>query len=852
MMQDPWWSRDPVTRPAQPQAAQPQAAQTPFWANDPVVQDPAAQPRTQPRPQQTVAAPQAAPAPTSQIAAPTVSGLSLDESVQAFMEQGYSAPRALELAQEQQQRDMVKQQALPAATAPVAAVAPAPAQPRRFRDLSPDDRMSLQRGDELIFDLPGGGEEVRRVAAPTSVGLTEGREVSPGVYVRDVNPDALAEVERLLGDQRSPGASGMRELMQGLSFSLSDELEAAFVEAQARGENLNRRILGEEMPYTSRELGDLYVEALRGEQGQFRKRRPVTSTALNLIGGLGVPGGGAAGRFIQGGEGAGRIARAGAVGGGYGAAYGAGGAEGSLVDRAPEAAMGGLVGAGGGAVVQGGMNAGGAGLRALGARNAQRAAGRTPEGRVRGVLARALERDTITPQDYLASLDQAVPGQLPFERGGENLVGLAEVAAQSPGPSRAELTKALRDRSDTATNRISERLGEAFGAEGNSIQNIRNRVKERGDAAAAGMAQFGDRPVALDDNAILALRQSLASKAVREEAVNAAAELTPEGSAAANRLFNLTDDALDNPAAAQMTIREAQDVSYALKEAASRAYRGGFNTRGAALQRASDAIRGAARQDGDYAAWLDEFGDASEVIDALRKGRNVFAGATEKNAMSAAELREAWPTLSEGARENFRLGVGEAILDRARSQGGITAMRRLLKDREIADRVRVAFGSDDAFESFMRGAADEVGMQDVANQVLGGSPTARRAAGAADLNAQEGSPVLDTIGMLAGDVSSGTALARRGVREVLSRIPRKDRSVLGDRETNALLAQALRDPDFVRQLLSDVPGATTQDASRLARALANRPRGSVTGQSAAALSQVLAPSSTQEPRRAQQ
>jgi hypothetical protein len=366
------------------------------------------------------------------------------------------------------------------------------------------------------------------------------------------------------------------------------------------------------------------------------------------------------------------------------------------------------------------------------------------------------------------------------------------------------------------------------------------------------MAQIGDRAVELDDRAILALRQGLASRAVKDEAVNAAADMSPDASAAANRLFGLSDDVLDNPAAASLTIREAQDISYALKEAASRAYRGGFNTRGEALKNLSNAIRGAARQDPDYAKWLKDYGDTSEVIDSLRRGRNIFAGATEKNAMSAAELRDMWSDMSAPARDNFRVGVGEALLDRARSQGGVGAMRRLLRDREIADRVRIAFDSDDAFESFIRSASDEVGMQDVANQVLGGSATARRVAASADLNAQEGAPLLDAAGALLGDVSSGASLLRRVGREALSRIPRKDRSILGNEETNALLARALRDPDFVRQLLSDVPGATTQDASRLARALANRPRGSVTGQSAAALSQVLAPSSTQERQRAQQ
>ena len=821
MMQDPWWSRDPVAKPAQPQAAQ-----TPFWANDPVAQDPT--PRQQQRPQTRATSPQPAQAaPPSKIAAPTVSGLSIDESVQALMQQGYSAPDALRLSQEQQQRDKLGSDA--ANPIPLDRV-----DRDKLLSQNPTGAWVVQPGGEPYFVEPGSIEE--GALRPGDIEFQRGQiAVRPQV---DETTEQRRDMDPFARNVDAMFRGGVDAATLGFSDEIGSGLAAALSAARGQegfGEGFERR--------QARERA--INEADAQDAGGFR-------LTGQLLGGLVAPGTGAAGRFIQGAQGASRIARAGQVGAGYGAAYGLGGAEGNVAERAPEAVMGGLLGAGTGAIGQGALNAGGAGLRALGARNAQRAAERTPEGRVRGVLARALERDTITPQDYLASLDDAVPGQFPFERGGENLVGLAEVAAQSPGPARAELVKALRDRSDTATNRISERLGEAFGAEGNSIQTIRNRVKERGDAAAAGMAQFGDRPVALDDNAILALRQSLASKAVREEAINAAAELTPEGSAAANRLFSLTDEALDNPAAARMTIREAQDVSYALKEAASRAYRGGFNTRGAALQRASDAIRGAARQDGDYAAWLGDFGDASEVIDALRKGRNVFAGATEKNAMSSAELRDAWPTLSEGARENFRLGVGEALLDRARSQGGVTAMRRLLKDREIADRVRVAFGSDDAFESFMRGAADEVGMQDVANQVLGGSPTARRAAGAADLNAQEGSPVLDTIGMLAGDVSSGTALARRGVREVLARIPRKDRSVLGDRETNALLAQALRDPDFVRQILADQPGVTTQDASRLARALADRPRGSTAGQSAAALAQLLGQNPTQENRRAQQ
>jgi hypothetical protein len=443
--------------------------------------------------------------------------------------------------------------------------------------------------------------------------------------------------------------------------------------------------------------------------------------------------------------------------------------------------------------------------------NAQRAAeqvglGATrPERRDTGTLSRALERDQITPAQYLDNLANAPEGQLPFQAGGENLLGLAETMATAPGNARRMLLGAVESQRDEASNRVTARLAESFGAQGNGFQALRQRVAARGTAANAGMGEIEGAVVALDDQAVRALRSQLSSRAVRDAAEEAIAELSPEGSAAANRLFGLGERLADMPAGANITVREAQDISYALKEAAGRAYRGGFNSRGEALQTLSNAIRTNARtpERGGvqaYDDWLKSFGDASEAIEGQRVGQNIFAKANEKNAMSAAELGERWSKWSEQARENFRLGVGEAVLDRVRGNGGVAAMRRLIRDNEIADRIRIAFNDEDAFLAFMRSADAEVSMANTGNQVVGGSPTARRAAGRADVEAQGFDPM--AMVEAAADFTNPVGAGRQAIRLAAKNLPRKDRSIIGDEELNGLIGAALSDEAAMTRLLN--------------------------------------------------
>lgn len=656
-------------------------------------------------------------------------------------------------------------------------------------DITPEEASRLIASGEYQRD-PATGAVFRVVGSePAPVVPSQAPAQSEGYLT------ARADEERknqLLGD------FGQTSFTDQLTAPINDELGWAAGYAGQSVDNLFRRMTGRDVEVGAIDRARAIRDLSREGQDQYEQDKLLQALAGGLLGGFAfAPARGAAVPGLVG-----RLGQATGVSGAYGVAEGDG-VLGRLGSGAASAGVG-LATAG---LLEGGGALVGRTLRG----NAQRAAERVgvgataPERRVTGAIGRALERDQLSPAQYLDNLANAPEGRLPFQSGGENLLGLAETMATAPGNARRALVGAVEGQRDEASNRVTARLAESFGAQGNGFQALRQRVAARGTAANAGMGEIEGAVVALDDQAVQALRSRLSSRAVRDAAEEAIAELTPEGSAAANRLFGLGERVADMPAGANITVREAQDISYALKEAAGRAYRGGFNSRGEALQTLSNAIRTNARtpERGGvqaYDDWLKSFGDASEAIEGQRVGQNIFAKANEKNAMSAAELSDRWSKWSEQARENFRLGVGEAVLDRVRGNGGVTAMRRLIRDNEIADRIRVAFNDEDAFLAFMRTADDEVSMANTGSQVIGGSPTARRAAGRADVEAQGFDPM--AMVEAAADFTNPVGAGRQAIRLAAKNLPRRDRSIIGDEELNGLIGAALSDEAAMTRLLN--------------------------------------------------
>lgn len=161
---------------------------------------------------------------------------------------------------------------------------------------------------------------------------------------------AFADAQR--GSENVPDQ--LRALGLGASYGFLTDINAEAQRVIQGAENIGRRATGQEVRYGADDLAQATRDAMRDDQAAYAAAKPLENFALQLAGGVVAPGAIQGGQFI--GTGAGATGRAAAVGGAMGAASGIGYGQGNLIERAPDAAIGGLTGAGTGAIIQGGLN----------------------------------------------------------------------------------------------------------------------------------------------------------------------------------------------------------------------------------------------------------------------------------------------------------------------------------------------------------------------------------------------------------------------------------------------------------------------------------------------------------------
>lgn len=445
-----------------------------------------AQPRPQ-RPAQTrpQSVPQAAPAP-----ALNELGITDAEERDALIYQGYTLEEA----------DRLMQENYVARSGPVVGYGVA-----REEELSPQDTPESLRAQGYEID-PVTNRWVRTVGRQQAPG-------SPAPLLPKLSELAARQAaEASLSQGEETGLSDrVRAVSSGMSFGLSDELERALVEAQTRGENLNRRILGQEIPFTASQYGSAYEDLARGRSNEFAQERPLQNFALQMAGGAFAPGMSAAGNYVtQGATGGIRAGRAAGVGAGIGGATGFGTTEGGLADRLE----GGAIGAGVGALT------GAAGQRVVD-RFARGAVGADT------TAARQLSREGVqlTPGQML----QEAPLVGGFIRGTEDrlagmpLIGDAIQGARTRGLETANMAAAQRGLTPIgetipskiapgyeAVEYVQDRLGQAYG-------DILSRVSPTVDAPLqTGIAQIlADAPASMGQARAEQLAEILSSRVMR-------------------------------------------------------------------------------------------------------------------------------------------------------------------------------------------------------------------------------------------------------------------------------------------------------------------------------------------------
>lgn len=596
---------------------------------------------------------------------------------------------------------------------------------------------------------------------------------------------ALVEEKRI--EEMAPVGFGQQP-----TAPFNDEIAWLAGAARQLPVNIVERLMGGDPEVSVMGRANAARDAAKASQREYERENPLLSATGQILGGFAAgPAAGARAGLL------GRLGQSAAWGAAYGAAEGEG-----LEDRAVKGTLGGGLGLAAGGLLEGVIGGGRAAVGAL--RNRSIPQAQRESNRVGDFLARSLRRDDRSLVDVERRLAEN-PNLLPFEAGGRNLAATAEAAASYPGRAQQVIGERLGERAEQATGRIRDAASREIGGSGNFFADLDDSLAARALQARTGMEQFGSRPIVLNADAQTAISSPRVRTALADSADNLLSSIDPVEREAGARLARLAQDAEAGVMPAGLTVRDAQDISRALNEASSAAWRAGDGGRGRVLGDLGKAIRQNARDEvPEYNAWLRQYSEASEVMDASRLGFSIFEKASERNPVSARQLRRAFDDMSDMEKDAFRRGVGDQLIEVAQTQGGVTAMRRLARGPEYRDRVRVAFPDDASFDRFIRSATDEVRMQNSANQTLAGSRTAPRAAAMDELSAANGLDTATAIGA-AGDIVTLNApsLLNRIGQGVARRFPNTGSNIIGNEGTNEVLGDALSDPAVLRRLLEE-------------------------------------------------
>lgn len=538
-------------------------------------------------------------------------------------------------------------------------VAPAPQAPTPGS--SPETAIDIESGispDEILALLENGGWVRRGDGQPFEATASRGapeqgaQSLRPGL---NLNPEPTAEqsVERYRQEEgdglgRKATAFG-RGALDTITFGLSDEIAAGINSVLPAPDSAGTRT------GWGGDFGDAYRHNVALERGLAKadsEDAPVSRVAGQVAGAL-VPGGAVVRSLGIGGRAlatAPNALRAAAAGGAYGGAYGFGSAEGNALQRVPEAVAGGGVG-----FVTGGLGspvAGFIGRRVAAPVGNALQAGNRFIGRQVGRAGEALNvpgaaalTERAQPNALRSGLNRfadrmgpqrvnALSGRVDEQTGlgidatavdalDDASLGRVRALATRDTPARDLAVRFAEGRRERLPSRVRRIASEEVSSDARPTQAVMDDLSSTRRANAGAINDFGGDMVALDDNAIQALRSDLAQGAVQAAIRRAQGSIDPAERDAANRLASLADTVRDNPAGARLTVREVQDISAALRNAADGAFRSNAPADGPVLANLGKAVRDAGRNSSEgYRKWLGQYADDSDLLEAATTGRN--------------------------------------------------------------------------------------------------------------------------------------------------------------------------------------------------------------------------------------
>lgn len=355
-------------------------------------------------------------------------------------------------------------------------------------------------------------------------------------------------------------------------------------------------------------------------------------------------------------------------------------------------------------------------------------------------IARALQRDAMTPQDAVTAGQKVAQDRAGMatlaDVGGENVQGLVERVSQTPGGGRTELVPMLEKRQVESLDRISNDLKELTGTKRTAVQAIEQTVAAQKEAAAPlynSAYEAGDKAIWSPElerlSAVPEVQQAM-RRAVsgwqRSQIANGYGAMNPGAKVEGGMLkmlggrvpvfpnlqfWDYTKGALDDMTRSAIT-----------KEGATR--------KGRDLTIISQSLRNELdKAVPQYAAARKSWSGPAAYIEAVNDGKDLLS-----RNVSAEEVSNKMTRFdSDAEREAYRTGVVSSILIKlGNNPTNLADLTRELRSPEMRKKISAIMPTPELAQKWQRRLDLEVQSSKLVGRALKGSQTYRRLAEAQD------------------------------------------------------------------------------------------------------------------------
>lgn len=332
-------------------------------------------------------------------------------------------------------------------------------------------------------------------------------------------------------------------------------------------------------------------------------------------------------------------------------------------------------------------------------------------------LGRAIQRDAMTPDDLASSarqMAQTRPGTATLaDAGGENVKGLVERVAQTPGAGRTQVVPSLTQKQQQQALRIGQDLRSLTGTQKTAYQAAQETIAQRAGAAKPLYDEAFNFNARASGEIVEAWQ--------KETATGYGASVLKSGKLRKNLQteYGIADP---NDAPLMMLIdawkKQVDDLIGKAKKA------GAGNEVRILKQMQQRILNVVDEANPAYATARNAWAGPTAYLEAIEEGRNILS-----RNLSGEEWRAAFNAATDSQKDGMRLGAVNTIIARmGNDPAKLGDMTKYLRSDAMKEKIAAMMPSEELAQSWAQRLDFEVEASELTGRALRGSQTARRLA----------------------------------------------------------------------------------------------------------------------------